>query len=197
MLQIIAKCGGQPYGLQAGFAPAGTVFVAIDRHRNPFKVNSSLVTSVVLFDSNGSYVCSKSEISMQSEETNLFSLLKDCFDKLKSLTHIEHWNKVLFMEDTGIGTMQEQLSKDASECDRAANLLDAKSIFITANKGSHHRLYTGDPNDRLSATRVPSFTAALKMNNRYQILVVSTEPIVTKQQRRSVLLGQFYTPSSH
>jgi argonaute-like protein implicated in RNA metabolism and viral defense len=180
MLQIVAKGGGQPYGLQPGFAPAGTLFVAIDRHRNPFRVNSPLVTSVVLFDSNGSYACSKSVINQMDNEVNLSDLLKECFDKLSSVTHQERWNLVVYMEDTGIGTIEEQLSKDASECCFAAKEIGAKYVFITANKGSHHRLYSGDPNDRLSASRVPSFTAALKMNNPYNILVVSTEPIITK-----------------
>ena len=180
MLQIVAKGGGQPYGLQPGFAPAGTLFVAIDRHRNPFKANSPLVTSVVLFDSNGSYACSKSVINQMDNEVNLSDLLKECFDKLSSVTHQERWNLVVYMEDTGIGTIEEQLSKDAHECCFAAKKIGAKYVFITANKSSHHRLYSGDPSDRLSASRVPSFTAALKMNNPYNILVVSTEPIITK-----------------
>jgi len=186
MLQIVAKGGGQPYGLQPGFAPVGTLFVAIDRHRNPFKASASLVTSVVLFDNNGSYVCSKSVIKKSENEASLSELVRDCFEKLRSVTHQEKWNLVVYMEDTGIGTMEEQMKNDVTECNLAAKELGSKYVFITANKGSHYRLYSGDPNDRLSASRVSSFTAALNMKNPNHVLVVSTEPIITKGAAKEI-----------
>lgn len=186
MLQIIAKCRGQPYGLQPGFAPVGTVFVAIDRHRNPFKFNAPLVTSVVLFDTNGSYICSKSVINVRENQTNLYTLIKDCFEKLRLITNQEKWNLVVYMEDTGIGTMEDQIKNDVNECELSAKELEAKYVFITANKGSHHRLYSGDPNDRLSASRVSPFTAALKMKNPSHILVVSTEPIIVRGASKEI-----------
>jgi len=186
LLQIVAKCGGQPYGLQPGFAPVGTVFIAIDRHRNPFRVNSPLVTSVVLFDGEGAYVCSKSVISGWENEVNLSGLLRECFEKFSLVKNQQEWNLMIFMEDTGVGTMEEQLEKDVKECELVAKELGSKYMFITANKGSHHRLYSGDPKDRLSAKRVTPFTAALQMKKPNQILVVSTEPIITKDASREI-----------
>jgi hypothetical protein len=185
-LQIIAKCGGQPYGLQPGFAPIGTVFVAIDRYRNPFKANSPLITSVVFFDNEGSYVCSKSEMDSGENEISLSKLLRECFAKLRLVKNQQKWNLAIYMEDTGMGTMEEQLKNDVKECEVVTNELGSKYVFITANKGSHHRLYSGDPTDRLSANRVSPFTAALGMKKPNQILVVSTEPIITKKASKEI-----------
>jgi hypothetical protein len=93
---------------------------------------------------------------------------------------------VIYLEDTGIGTMEEQLRKEAEECCLAAKEIGADYVFLAANKGSHLRLYSGDPSDRLSAERASSFTTALKMRDPNQILVVSTEPIISRESTKEI-----------
>ena len=184
-IQIVAKCGGQPYGLQPGFAPVGTIFVGIDRYRNPFRRNAPLVTSVVFFDNNGNYTYGVSKISKPEEGAlNLYPLLKSGFEKFCLITSREKWNYVLYLVDTGEGTIEEQLKKEAEECGKASGGFSAGWAFITANKGTHLRLYCGDPSEILSAGKVSPFTAAIGMKDPNRFLVVSTEPITSIEAAR-------------
>jgi len=185
-LQIVAKCGGDPYGLRPGFVPSGTLFIGIDKYRDPFKKNPPTITTVVLFDSDGSYACCKSKITKTDEEISLHSVISECIEKYRSLKKREEVKTVIYLVDTGIGTKIEQLSKDAMECEKAASEIGSSYIFVTANKGSHLRLYKGDPSKPLTASRVSSFSAVTQMRDHQEILVVSTEPIVSKKLKREL-----------
>ncbi|MEM3587805.1 MAG: Piwi domain-containing protein [Candidatus Jordarchaeaceae archaeon] len=186
-VQIVAKCGGQPYGLQPGFMPEGTLVVGIDHYKDPFKENSQFVSTVVLFDNTGSYFCGSS--NLVNVNSSLHTLLKQCFEKLIMKTQRRAWRQVLFFEDTGIGTMNEKLEQDARDCEKIAKEIGAKYALITANKTSHMRLYTGNPADDLSADKTSPFTVAIKMRNPNQFLAVSTEPITSR-----VKMMEFGTP---
>jgi len=74
-------------------------------------------------------------------------------------------------------------------CERAAKDIGALYALITANRSSHLRLYAGDPVDDLSAERVSPFSATVKMRDPFQFLVVSTEPIISREKAR-----EFGTP---
>ncbi|MFQ6032913.1 MAG: hypothetical protein ACE5K2_08340, partial [Candidatus Zixiibacteriota bacterium] len=188
-IQIVAKCFGKPYGLQPGFMPEGTLVVGIDKYRDPFKEKAPLVNTVVLFDNTGTYVCGNSRLAMGETSTSIYPLLKSCFEKLVAKTHREKWRRVLFFEDTGVGTMEEYLKADALNCERAAKDVGAFYALMTANKSSHLRLYVGDPADDLSAERTSPFSAAIKMRDPLQFLVVSTEPVISREKAR-----EFGTP---
>jgi len=188
-IQIVAKCFGKPYGLQPGFMPEGTLVVGIDKYRDPFKEKAPLVNTVVLFDNTGTYVCGNSKPAIGQTSTNIYPLLNSCFEKLVDKTHREKWRRVLFFEDTGVGTMEEYLKADALDCERAAKDVGAFYAFITANKSSHFRLYAGDPADDLSAERASPFSAAIRMRDLLQFLAVSTEPVISREKAK-----EFGTP---
>ncbi len=186
-LQIVAKCGGQPYGLQPGFVPGGTVFVAIDKYRQPFKFDSSTVLSVTVFDSEGSYICGNSDFvayGISSAQEVLARLLNESYSLYKSIKKADA-SRILFMIDTGPGTMDEELRRYLQNCTDLSNKAKADYVFICGNKGSHLRLYSGDPTDfAMTAERVSPFTAATKMSKENQILVVSTEPIISREHSK-------------
>jgi len=188
-VQIVAKCCGKPYGLQPGFMPEGTLIVGIDKHRDPFKQNAPLVNTIVLFDNTGTYVCATSVPVIGETSASIYPLLKSCLDKLVAKTNRKKWRRVLFFEDTGVGTMEERLKPDALDAEHVAKDVDASYALITANKSSHLRLYAGDPTDDLSAEKASSFSAAVKMRDPLQFLVVSTEPIISRQKAK-----EFGTP---
>jgi hypothetical protein len=185
-LQIVAKCRGQPYGLQPGFMPEGTVIMAIDRYRDPFVKDAPLATAVVLFDNNGNYVCSGSSISKGSEEDvfRIAPLMKSCINQLAKKTGRKEWRLILFLEEFAGGTKEEELQHDAEDCAILAKEIKASYALITANKNSHLRLYAGDPSDELSAERTSPFTVAMDMPDPSQFLVVSTEPIISREKAR-------------
>lgn len=186
-LQIVAKCRGQPYGLQPGFMPEGTIIMAIDRYRDPFVKDAPLATTVVLFDNNGNYVCSSSSISREAEQEDaarIAPLIKSCLDQLTGKTGRKKWRFILFLEEFAGGTKEEQLQHDTEDCVALAKEADASYALITANKSSHLRLYAGDPLDELSAERTSPFTAAVEMFDPSQFLVVSTEPIISREKAR-------------
>src|SRR5256712_2363391 len=160
-VQIIAKCGGQPYGLQPGFVPRGTLFVGIDHYRNPFKQGARLVTSIVLFDHTGNYVNSNTALTTWGEDTKIEELLSKCFDSYLGKTGRKDIDTIVYIEDTGIGTRQKELEKEATICERVAKSIGAKYVFAAANKGLHLRLYSGDRNNNLSAKKVSAFVAAI------------------------------------
>ena len=177
-LQIVAKCKGQPYGLQEGFAPSGTVFIGIDKHRHPFKKDAPLVTSIVLFDENGMYVCSAASVPIDSHQVEPISpLVRSCFQELKGARPGFKVKSIMTLVDTGIGTMWDQLIAEAKECESIAQEFGAKFAYVSADKGTRLRIYTGDPDDELSASKVSSFSAVVDMKNKMEILTVTTEPI--------------------
>jgi len=188
LLQVVAKGGGQPYGLQPGFVPVGTFFVGIDRYRHPFKPNAPLVTSITLFDSRGVYICGGADVSAQrgEEEVALARLMKECVQEFKRVTHTDTWSLGVFLIDTGVGTQADQMRADASICAVAAGELGANYCFVASNKDSHLRLYQGDPSDSLGAEKVSAFTAAIMMEDPNDVLVTSTEPIVAKATGKTI-----------
>lgn len=188
LLQVVAKGGGQPYGLQPGFVPVGTFFVGIDRYRHPFKPDAPLVTSITLFDSRGVYVCGGADVNTQrgEEEIALARLMKECVREFKKITHTDTWSLGIFLIDTGVGTQADQMRADASICAAAAEELGASYAFVASNKDSHLRLYQGDPSDSLGAEKVSAFTAAVKMEDPKDVLVTSTEPIVAKATGKTI-----------
>lgn len=185
-LQIVAKCMGQPYGLQEGFVPSGTVFVGIDRYRDPFKTNAPLITSVVMFDEFGGYVCSATDIA--PDERTIPSLRPLLEKSLKEYKNVRKRNPhlLLYVLDTGLGTMEEQLLAEAKECEQVSTALKAKFAYISANKGSRLRLYMGDPRKVLTAKRVQPFSAVTKMRDSREILVVATEPIISHEKGKEL-----------
>lgn len=185
-LQVVAKCMGQPYGLQEGFVPTGTIFIGIDRYRDSFKKEAPLVTSVVLFDEFGGYVCSATNIAPDSKTVPSVKPLLE-----ESLAEYEKMRKrkprlILYMLDTGPGTMEEQLLVEAKDYEQISSQLKAEYAYLTANKGTRLRLYTGDPHNDLTAKRVRPFTAVTKMRDSREILVVSTEPIISQEKKREI-----------
>jgi hypothetical protein len=192
-LQIVAKCKGQPYGLQEGFAPSGTVFIGIDRHRDPFKKDAPLVTSVVVFDENGTYVCSATDVPADSMTvTPLMPLLRACIDQLKKVQG-KSAKRIFAFTDTGIGTLWEQLMSEAKELDIIADEAGAKFAYVSADKGTRLRIYSGDPDDELSASKVSSFTAVTEMRNKSEFLTVTTEPIVMSNKEIGTPKSVLYT----
>ncbi|MGH2638962.1 MAG: Piwi domain-containing protein, partial [Rhabdochlamydiaceae bacterium] len=186
-LQIAAKCAGQPYGLQPGFVRPGTIFVGLDKYRQPFKRNTPTVISVTFFDSDGAYLCGDSDIIPYEElngESKLEQLLKESYDKYKQLKGVDA-TTILYFIDTGVGTMDVELGKYIERCAGLAKKIGAEFIFACGNKGSHLRLYSGDPLDlALTAERVSAFSAATRMPVENQVLVVSTEPIISRQKAK-------------
>ncbi len=191
-LQIVAKCGGQPYGLQPGFVPSGTVFVGIDRYHQPFKTNAPTIVSLTVFDSEGSYICGDSDIvpcEQFSTAPTLERLLRESLSSYKLQKKIDA-STIIYMIDTGFGTMEEEIQGYVEVCAGIASSIRACHIFVAGNKGSHLRLYSGDPADlALTADRVSPFSAAVEMREQNQILVVSTEPIISR-----TLSKEFGTP---
>lgn len=185
-LQIVAKCMGQPYGLQEGFMPTGTLFVGIDRYRDPYKKDALLVTSVVLFDEFGGYICSATNIAADNKTVPQVKPLIE-----ESLAEYERIRSkkprlILYLLDTGPGTMEEQLLAEAKDCEEVSSRFKAEYAYVTANKGTRLRLYTGDPNNELTAKRVRPFTAVTRMRDSREILVVSTEPIISLEKKREL-----------
>lgn len=182
-LQIAAKCSGQPYGLQPGFVPPGTIFVGLDKYRQPFKRNAPTVISVTIFDSDGTYICGDSDILSYDElngTSKLEQLLKESYDKYKQLKGVDA-STILYLIDTGVGTMDVELGKYLEKCTGLAKKVGAEFIFACGNKGSHLRLYSGNPIDlALTAERVSAFSAATRMPIENEVLVVSTEPIISR-----------------
>lgn len=188
-LQVVAKCMGQPYGLQEGFVPTGTIFIGIDRYRDPFKTDAPLVTSVVLFDEFGGYVCSATNIASDSKTVSQVKPLLEQSLAEYTKTHKKNPRLIVYLLDTGPGTMEDQLLAEAKDCEDVSSKLKAQYAYVTANKGTHLRLYTGEPQKVLTAKRVGPFTAVTKMRDSREILVVSTEPIVSQEKGK-----EFGTP---
>lgn len=185
-LQIVAKCMGQPYGLQEGFVPTGTTFVGIDRYRDPFKKDAPLVVSVVVFDEFGGYVCSATNIAPDSKTVpQVKPLLEDSLKEYEKLRKKKP-RLIVHMLDTGPGTMEEQLLAEAKDYEDVSSRLKAEYAYVTANKGTRFRLYTGDPNNELTAKRVQPFTAVTKMKDHRELLLVSTEPIISQEKKREL-----------
>lgn len=186
-LQIVAKCRGQPYGLQTGFAKIGAVFVGVDKYRDPFRKDAPLVTSTVIFDGEGSYICSSAVLTPSIQGSlSLKPILQDCFRRFEELTGKRQIGFIIFFHDTGIGTMREQLLADAKDCEEIASKYRAEYAVVAANKSSGLRVYNGDPFDELSARRVSSFSAVTEMRDESEILVVSTEPIIVPKKAKEL-----------
>lgn len=193
-LQIVAKCNGQPYGLQEGFAPAGTLFIAVDRHRDPFKKDAPLVTSVVVFDENGSYVCSATDVPTDSMTVApLTPLLRSCMNQFKNARGGRNVKRIFAFTDTGVGTLWDQLMSEAKELEMIADEASAKFVYVSADKGTRLRVYSGDPEDDLSASKVSSFTAVTEMRNKSEFLTVTTEPILMSNKEIGTPKSVLYT----
>jgi len=161
--------------------------VGIDKYRDPFREEAPLINTVVLFDNTGTYVCGSSAVTVERKEQEsmrIYPLLKSCLQRLATRTRRKKWRRILFIEDTGVGTMEEKLNLDVEDCIRAAKRIGAAHALITANKSSHLRLYAGDRFDDLSAERASAFTVAVRMREPSQFLVVSTEPIMSREKAR-------------
>lgn len=188
-LQVVSKCMGQPYGLQEGFVPTGTIFVGIDRYHDPFKIDAPLVTSVVVFDEFGGYVCSATTMSPDSKTlSKLKPLLEESLDEYVKIRGKKP-RLILYFLDTGPGTQEDRLLTESKEIEEVSSKLNAQFAYISANKGTHLRIYTGDPAKTIAAKRVSAFTAVTKMRDSREILVVSTEPIVSHEKKK-----EFGTP---
>lgn len=185
-LQIVAKCQGQPYGLQEGFVLPGTVFVGIDRYRDPFATDAKLVSSIVVFDEFGKYVCSATEISDDKDNPiKIDEMIRECLTKYEENTKRKP-KLVLFILDTGPGTQEDKLMQEANTIENICNDIGADYAYITANKGSHLRVYTGDPSSKFRAKRVSPFSAITHMRDSREILIVTTEPMVSQDKGREI-----------
>jgi hypothetical protein len=189
LIQIVAKCGGQPYGLQPGFVRSGTTFIGVDRYRDPFAVDSPLVTTVTLFDNEGNYVCGATDIAKTRDEDEslvLQALLSSCLKESSKGETVPKQNLALVFVDTGVGTQETLLRRDAKVCEEALVGFAEDYAYVSSNRDSHLRLYSGDPSDNLSAEGVSPFTGAIQMRDPQDLLVASTEPFVSKETGRII-----------
>jgi hypothetical protein len=104
---------------------------------------------------------------------------------------------IIYFYDRGIGTEEKRIKEDVEICKKVSKILDASYIFVTVNRGVKYRLYKGDPSDPLSAKRVSPFVAAIEMPDPNDILVVATEPILTKRGERGTPRPVLYTIFSY
>ena len=82
--------------------------------------------------------------------------------------------------------MGSYLEEEAEQAEKASKSIGAKSVFIAANKGSHLRLYEGDPSNPLMASRTPPFNVVREMDDPAEFVVISTEPIFEKAAQREL-----------
>jgi len=185
--QLIAKLGGVPFGLRPGFAPPGSVFVGLDRYRDPFTRQPSTNASVAIFDEHGNYVFSNAcsfDSSHDDRISNIGRLVNESLHFVKKIG--VKLKTIYFIRNTGVGQVRPYLEKEGLEVGKVAEGFGANFVYLTANKGVRLRLYQGDPLMPLSAARVPPFTVVRDMPNPKQFLMVTTEPIFEKLAQKEL-----------
>lgn len=184
-IQVVAKCGGEPWGLAHGFAPDNSIFVGIDRYWDPFgRVRlSGAATSV--FDSEGSYVWSSAKPFSGYNEDWLNTICELVEEALKHYPGIK--GSVYFIRDGGRGTRWSFFEEEAEALKTVCLKLGfAKIIHLTANKSSHYRVFTSRGKDILTTGTAPPLTAVLDLIDPNCFLVASTEPIFSRITQREM-----------
>jgi argonaute-like protein implicated in RNA metabolism and viral defense len=173
--QIVAKCGGIPHGLASGFASRGTIFIGVDRYRDPFEFEASVSGAASVFDEHGSHLVSASAFFDRDPSDRLWGLedLLDVAMRRASKTH--QIRKIVLLRD---GTAQRGDAREQSALENTASRYDAEFIFVEAPKQTHTRLYGGEPDDTgMFAERAPPFTVVTELPGRpNEFIVLATDP---------------------
>jgi len=173
--QIVAKCGGVPHGLASGFAPRGTVFVGVDRYRDPFRFDPSASAAVSVFDEHGEHVASTAAFFDQDPSDYIVDLqrLLEVTARRVSTTHAIR--KVVLLRD---GIPQREAEREYEALEAVAAQYNADFVFLEAPKFTRTRLYGGEADDTgMFVETAPPFTVATDLPGRpTEFVVLSTDP---------------------
>lgn len=184
MMQIIAKLGGKPFGLREGFAPYNTIFLGLDRYRDPFGRNASVNAAVAAFDNHAEHICSSAsrfDSGKDDRVVDIKQLMQQVILNIKRNKPDFKTENIVILRDTGEGTMLNDLLEEARAAEEVLKPY-GKVVFVIANKSSNIRLYEGDPTDELGASTARPFSVVTDLERENQFIVVTTEPINIKSR---------------
>lgn len=189
-LQLVAKMGGIPFLFQEGITLPDTVFVGLDRHMDPEKELPSVTAAVTVLSNKGEYLsAATSSLDARSDDA-LGQIKYPFFEALDQARSQYEFENIVVLRDTGPGTFS-YLSDEEDQIFDVLEKLGMNGAFLTANKSSGWRIYEGEPAEG-DAQRPDQFIAVTDFFEPKQILLATTEPMITKTGELGTPLPMLY-----
>ncbi|MFQ5976830.1 MAG: Piwi domain-containing protein [Candidatus Heimdallarchaeota archaeon] len=175
--QLVAKMGGFPYLFQKGITASNTIFVGLDRFRDPEKKLPSVTAAAASFSNHGEYLGAASATLDADQTDNFQDLDKVMKDLLSTITKERtDFSKVVVLRD---GTRLD-LSGEIRAVFGVLDEFSLQGVFVTANKSSRIRIFEGDPEEEDIAENPDQYLAITDFYDSHRFVVASSQPIITK-----------------
>ncbi len=187
--QLVVKMGGLPYLFQAGITMNNTIFIGLDRYRDPKKEKPSITAAAASFSDHGEYLgasSTKFDALATDDFLDLDKILSELFNDFKK-RDIEFSN-VILLRDGRIHSIEEEVNTVFDTLEKYS----LKGAFITANKSSNLRIFKGDSLDNIE--EIPEqYIAIHDYYDQKSIVISSTQPIISHGHSLGTARPMLYT----
>jgi len=173
--QLVAKMGGFPYLFQAGITMSNTIFIGLDRFRDPNKEKPSITAAAASFSDHGEYLGASSARfdALPTDDfldlDNIITTLLDDLVKRKI-----DFSRVIVLRDGRIHNLDDEMNAVFNALDK----FSVKGIFITANKSSSTRIFKGESLDDIE--ELPEqYISVYDYYEPNSFIIASTQPIIS------------------
>ena len=173
--QLVAKMGGFPYLFQAGITMSNTIFVGLDRFRDPSKEKPSITAAAASFSDHGEYL-GASSARFDALPTDDFLDLDDIITTLLDdlVKRKIDFSKVILLRDGRIHNLDDEMNAVFNTLDK----FSVKGAFITANKSSSTRIFKGESLDDIE--ELPEqYISVYDYYEPNSFIIASTQPIIS------------------
>lgn len=191
--QLLAKMGGYPYLFQAGITMSNTIFIGLDRFRDPNKEKPSITAAAASFSEYGEYLGAASnrfDASPTDDFFDLDSILTTLLDDLVS-RKIE-FSKVIVLRDGRIHDLQDEIDVVFDTFSKYS----VKGAFLTANKSSQTRIFKGPSLDEIE--EIPEqYISIYNFDEDNSFIIASTQPIISNGTPKGTARPMLYRIEKH
>jgi len=173
--QLIAKMGGFPYLFQAGITMSNTIFMGLDRFRDPGKKKPSITAAAASFSDHGEYL-GASSARFDALPTDDFLDLDDIITTLLDdlVKRKIDFSKVVLLRDGRIHNIEDEVNAVFNTLKK----FSVNGAFITANKSSSTRIFKGESLDDIE--ELPEqYLSVYDYYEPNSFIIASTQPILS------------------
>lgn len=173
--QLVAKMGGFPYLFQAGITMTDTIFIGLDRYRDPSKKKPSITAAAASFSDHGEYL-GASSASFDALPTDDFLDLDNILSTLLNdlVKRKIDFSKVIVLRDGRIHKIENEVNVVFD----TLNKFSVKGAFLTANKSSSTRIFKGESLDDIE--ELPEqYITVYDYYEPNSFIIASTQPIIS------------------
>ena len=191
--QLVAKMGGFPYLFQAGITMSNTIFIGLDRFRDPGKEKPSITAAAASFSDHGEYLGASSTRFDALSTDDFLDLDNILTTILEDLTQREiEFSKVILLREGRIHKIENEVNVVFD----TLNKFSVKGAFLTANKSSYIRIFKGESLDDIE--ELPEqYITVYDYYDPDSFIISSTQPIISHGSSLGTAKPMLYRIEKH